>query len=83
MINVLAVNSFSEKKLGELSQVIEDHCYARKHRGPSEKHVTVDACVENDTKKSEKSLNPRESCEDVNGTTIVKVICHYIIVACS
>ncbi|XP_028401347.1 histone-lysine N-methyltransferase 2A-like [Dendronephthya gigantea] len=71
-IEPMEISITCEKKLGELTQVMEDHCYSKNNRGPTEKQVTVDVCVENNTEKSEKSLNPSESCEDINKTIIVK-----------
>jgi hypothetical protein len=78
MYNNITVNTliivYSEKKLGDLSQVVKDHCYSR---GKIDSSAKVDVCAENDTKTDAKCLD--KTSEVTNQTTIVKVAVYYFI----
>ena len=66
---------YSEKKLGDLGQVMEDHCYSRRKGDPKDTEVEVDVCVKDDKKNGGKCSKPclNETSKDTNKTAIVQV----------
>ncbi len=72
MLNLVV---YSEKKLGDLSQVMEDHCYSRRKSDSKNSGIEVDVCLENDTKNGAKCSKPclDKTSEDGNKAAVVKV----------
>ena len=68
---------YSEKTLGDLSQVVKDHCYSR---GKIDSSANVDVCAENDAKTGAKCLD--KTSEVPNQTTVVKVAVYYFVYTC-
>jgi hypothetical protein len=81
MYNNITVNTliivYSEKKLGDLSQVVKDHCYSR---GKIDSSAKIDVCAENGTKTDAKCLD--KTSEVTDQTTIVKVADYSFIYTC-